>query len=315
MFDTIENDQFPPGGAAYAAYVDGGIGNQPNYAHIVSSFPGAHHMSITLFGANADAADVEPGAMSAASVPGWFARQKARGIARPCIYANASTMQDEIVPLLGELPGGRPATRLWTAHYGLGEHICGPHSCGALSVDADGTQWTQNAMGRVLDQSLLLANFFGAPAPAATAQQLLKPLPTVREGSTGGIVRTIQGLCCARGHAVTIDSGFGPLTLAALRDVQAAAKVSVDGVVGPATWLALAAWKAAQVPPVLAEGAAGALVRTVQGLLCARGYTVTVDGSYGPATAAGVEDLQRASRLGVDGIVGAQTYPALLGVA
>jgi hypothetical protein len=32
MFDTALNDQFPAGAAAYAAYVDGGIGNQPNYA-------------------------------------------------------------------------------------------------------------------------------------------------------------------------------------------------------------------------------------------------------------------------------------------
>ena len=51
MFDTALNDQFPSGAAAYAAYVDGGIGNQPNYAYIVSAFPKAQHLSIALFAA------------------------------------------------------------------------------------------------------------------------------------------------------------------------------------------------------------------------------------------------------------------------
>ena len=62
MYDTIYNDQFPAGAAAYAAYVDGGIGDQPNYAYIVSKFPKAQHLSISLFGNNADALDVESGA-------------------------------------------------------------------------------------------------------------------------------------------------------------------------------------------------------------------------------------------------------------
>jgi len=56
MFDTAQNDQFPAGAAAYAGYVDGGIGNQPNYAFIASAFPKAQHLSIALFpGDNADA--------------------------------------------------------------------------------------------------------------------------------------------------------------------------------------------------------------------------------------------------------------------
>jgi hypothetical protein len=50
LFDSIENGQFPPGGAAYAGYVDGHLGNQPNYAWVVSAFPHAHHLSIALFG-------------------------------------------------------------------------------------------------------------------------------------------------------------------------------------------------------------------------------------------------------------------------
>jgi hypothetical protein len=176
MYDTALNDQFPSGAAAYAAYVDGSVGNQPNYAYIVSNFPKAEHLSIALFSSNnADALDVESGASSPSDVPAWYAKQVARGIQRPVIYASASTMNANILPVLSQAGIARAKVRLWTAHYGLGEHICGPSSCGALSVNADGTQWTSSALGLVLDQSLLLENFFTAttasPTPTETELQ------------------------------------------------------------------------------------------------------------------------------------------------
>jgi hypothetical protein len=161
MFDTALNDQFPAGAAAYAGYVDGSVGNQPNYAYIVSAFPKAEHLSIALFADNnADALDVEAGASVPSDIPGWYARQIARGIQRPVIYASVSTMNSTILAVLSGAGIARASVRLWAAHYGLDEHICGPDSCGALSVNADGTQWTSNAQGLDLDQSLLLGNFF-----------------------------------------------------------------------------------------------------------------------------------------------------------
>jgi hypothetical protein len=171
MYDTIYNDQFPSGAQAYAAYVDGGIGDQPNYAYIVSAFPKAQHLSIALFSSdNADALDVEAGAASPSDVPGWYTRQKQRGIQRPCIYANVSTMDGSVLPVLSQANISRSSVRLWTAHYGLGEHICGPDTCGYLSINADGTQWTSSALGLVLDQSELVENFFttvqGVPVEA-----------------------------------------------------------------------------------------------------------------------------------------------------
>ena len=103
MFDTALNDQFPAGAAAYAAYVDGGLGDQPNYAYIVSTFPEAQHLSIALFASdNADALDVEPGAATPSDIPGWYARQVARGIQRPVLYASASAMNDQILPVLSQ---------------------------------------------------------------------------------------------------------------------------------------------------------------------------------------------------------------------
>jgi hypothetical protein len=108
MFDTALNDQFPAGAAAYAAYVDGGIGNQPNYAYIVSAFPKAQHLSIALFASdNADALDVEPGASAPSDIPGWYARQVARGIRRPVVYASASAMNGDVLPVLSRAGIGR----------------------------------------------------------------------------------------------------------------------------------------------------------------------------------------------------------------
>ena len=242
MYDTSQNGQFPPDAQAYAAYVDGGAGDQPNYQHVVSAYPGAHHLSIALFADHdADALDVEPGASAPADIPGWYSRQVARGIQRPVIYASASTMNDEILAVLSLAGIPRAKTRLWTAHYGAGEHVCGPGSCGDLCVGADGTQWTDNAMGRVLDQSLLLGDFFGPAVSTGLnwTELIVQQLPELSQGATGTYVRTVQFQCGERGHAVTVDGSFGPLTTAAVRDIQAAARITADGTVGPQTWPAL----------------------------------------------------------------------------
>jgi Putative peptidoglycan binding domain/Glycosyl hydrolases family 25 len=64
--------------------------------------------------------------------------------------------------------------------------------------------------------------------------------------------------------------------------------------------------------PTLASGATGQDVRSVQGLLNARGVSVTVDGSYGPSTRAAVTAFQHAKGLAADGSVGPATWPKLL---
>ena len=85
-------------------------------------------------------------------------------------------MNDEILPMLSQAGIARSTVRLWTAHYEVGQHICGPGSCGALSVNADGTQWTPNAVVNgqtlVLDQSLLLENFFTTDPTVITEAEL-----------------------------------------------------------------------------------------------------------------------------------------------
>jgi hypothetical protein len=245
MYDAESNSEFPPGAPAYAAYVDGHAGDQPNYAHVTAAYPDARHLSIALSADDdADALDVENGAASPADVPGWIARQHVRGVVRPCVYASVSVMKAEILPLVG---GWLPASvRLWTAHYD-GEHICGPKSCGQLPVDADGTQWTSGALGRQLDQSILNDDFFGAPAPATVEADVT--LQQLENGSTGQAVQNWQGLLVAHalGYLIAtgkgnvmqqagVDGSFGAKTEAATKRFQAGAGLPATGVVDAATW-------------------------------------------------------------------------------
>lgn len=241
MFDAIDDTQFPAGAAAYAAYVDGDLADQPNYSFIVRAFPDAEHLSITLDPSKrAMALDVETGAATPADIPTWYARQRVAGVARPCVYANASTMEAGVIVVLSARQIPRASVRLWSAHYTEEPHICGPASCGATSIDMDGTQWTEHALGRDLDQSLLLDDFFGSqPAPPLPEWEIDMGLPTVQAGSTGPIVKSIQGLCAARGHATAIDGSYGNLTMQAVKSCQQAAGVAMDGICGPVTWVVL----------------------------------------------------------------------------
>lgn len=62
------------------------------------------------------------------------------------------------------------------------------------------------------------------------------PHPTLKRGSYGRDVRTIQGWV-----GTGIDGDFGPMTEAAVKDWQRAHGLVVDGIVGPKTWAALEA--------------------------------------------------------------------------
>ena len=65
-------------------------------------------------------------------------------------------------------------------------------------------------------------------------------------------------------------------------------------------------WRTARV------GAVSSAVSGIQYLLRAHGHLVTVDGSYGPATRAGVAGFQAAAGLAADGVVGPQTWARLV---
>ena len=64
--------------------------------------------------------------------------------------------------------------------------------------------------------------------------------------------------------------------------------------------------------PLVRKGDQNHPVKTLQYLLGARGHTVTVDGIFGPKTDAAVRAFQQQKGLAVDGIVGPNTWGALI---
>ncbi len=70
------------------------------------------------------------------------------------------------------------------------------------------------------------------------------PSPVLRRGSRGEDVTAWQELLRARGYPVALDGDFGLATDAATRALQRAARLTIDGVVGPSTRAAAASFTA-----------------------------------------------------------------------
>jgi peptidoglycan hydrolase-like protein with peptidoglycan-binding domain len=240
MPDSIYPDDLPPGYGQYLGYADGQWVTAPV---LRKKFPAARIVALTVNGStlDADGCDREPWDLTPEQAADWTARKRARDGGRPVVYVSAANVTGALDALAARSVT-RDQVRLLSAHYGIGEHICAPDVPGCGYPAADGTQWSDafpGVNGLSVDMSVLNDGFFG-PAPVPPWQEaMMQALPTIREGSAGGIVRTIQGLCCARGHATAIDGDFGPGTDAAVRACQEAAKVAVDGIVGPVTWRVL----------------------------------------------------------------------------
>jgi peptidoglycan hydrolase-like protein with peptidoglycan-binding domain len=138
----------------------------------------------------------------------------------------------------------------------------------------------------------------------------IQPWPLVQQGSQDHPVKTLQYLLGARGHPVTVDGIFGPVTDAAVRAFQQGKHLAVDGIVGPQTWTALIV--------EISEGSTGDAVRGVQEEFQFRNLSgdpnkgLQADGIFGPKTRAAVLGFQQALGIAVDGIVGPITWQALV---
>ena len=249
MYDAVDISQIPSNPAAVAGYVDGAF----QTAHVLAArFPHARLLTIAVSASSdAMALDIETGDATPSQAAQWYARQKARGVQRPVLYASVELMHEQVVPALRAAGVGRPDVRLWAAHY-AGKHICGPSTCGEIGIDVDGCQFTDVAFGRQLDQSMLLPDFFvtapspvpvpppaPAPLPAPAPnwlEAIVRELPTLQQGDSSEDVKTAQGLLVARGHPVAVDASFGPATHEAVTAFQQGAGLAADGVVGQHTW-------------------------------------------------------------------------------
>lgn len=129
--------------------------------------------------------------------------------------------------------------------------------------------------------------------------------PVLKSGSTGTQVTSLQHLLTAHGAATGADGSYGALTVTAVKKFQASRGLTADGVTGAATWGAI-------TQKVARSGDAGSLVKAAQVQLKRNGYSLTVDGSFGPATLSAVKSFQSKKGLSVDGVVGPNTWRALV---
>lgn len=264
MFDDTNVGLLPAGDFAYAGYVGG---KWPTFPELQRRFPGHRLLSIAVNASeDAECLDIEKGDATIDEAPDWFKRQHVRGVYRPVLYVDASNMRalEETMAQAG-IPRG--AWRLWTAHYLHKAHLCAPWSCGFGVQEADGTQWTNQALGLSLDQSVLNPEFFDnpakpPPAPASQEDALMNKLPTLKQGDKDGpdtvhFVMRVQALVKVIGHSnvdekhpylqaaadLATDGDFGPGTRFALEGVQRRFALTPDGVCGPKTWaLLVAGW-------------------------------------------------------------------------
>lgn len=104
---------------------------------------------------------------------------------------------------------------------------------------------TANACKRKVRSASSIAGY-GRPAYSGSGggstarnwtEAMVKKLPTLKRGSKGEDVQSLQGLLRARSHnEVVIDGEFGETTEKAVKAVQRWGDVADDGVVGPDTW-------------------------------------------------------------------------------
>ncbi len=122
-------------------------------------------------------------------------------------------------------------------------------------------------------------------------------------------VRSVQYLLCHHGNSVKVDGIFGPKTVEAVKKFQRSKSLKQDGVVGDQTWAALVV--------TVKRGDRGEAVKAVQSQFEARTGSGDplpdfLDGIYGPQTEEVVRNFEEVVGLGVDGIVGAATWNALV---
>lgn len=158
MYDSVTVGEIPADAKAVAGYVGG---TWVTFPILKLQFPHARHLSIAVASnEDADCLDIENGDARIGDAPGWFHRQKRLGARKPAFYISAA-YADALVSYLKREGIKRREYRLITAHYGDGRHRCGPDTCGLVrSTKADGTQYTDEALGRTLDESVLSRRFF-----------------------------------------------------------------------------------------------------------------------------------------------------------
>lgn len=197
MYDDVTATLIPTSAEVIGYYVNGLYANGTQIAKL---FPKARLVGITVTAsAKADVLDVETGDATIAQIYGWLkAYPKSDATTLPVIYINAGNVQLMMATMKAN--GFKQGTDylIWSAHYTGSAHICGPKTCGATGPYAvNGTQWTDAADNRSLDESEIEATFIKS-LPAATTTAA----PVTRTLTIDGIKVTLE---TGKSYTIEVD--------------------------------------------------------------------------------------------------------------
>lgn len=222
--------------------------------------------------------------------------------------------------------------------------------CDGRRVTCDGlSQWgTVDLAKQGLTPYEILTHYYGnnldirtAPVKAAVESYPGKPLQVGSVGSDVEILQSrlnrISNNYPAIPKIFPVDGIFDQRTANAVKEFQKIFNLSADGIVGPATWYKIAYVFSSvkglgeltsegitlqdisrKYPGVLSQGMTGEIIRVLQYYLAVLGSfyaelpVIQVDGVFGPNTREAVVAFQNYSGLTPDGIVGRDTWNALL---
>ena len=223
--------------------------------------------------------------------------------------------------------------------------------CNGTTSTCDGlSQWGSEALAQEgADYMTILRRYYGGnielvnDAPIRDVPNSYPGYP-LRQGATGEDVVVLQAMLNRIGQNYPaiprlsqVDGIFGPKTLEAVRKFQSIFGLSVDGVVGRATWyklvfLYVAVTKLSELVSegqnftqvqgpsgiqVLRSGDRGPAVSALQYFLSLIGQysftlpTLDIDGIFGPKTKQAVQDAQTAFGLPATGVVDNATWQKL----
>ncbi len=202
----------------------------------------------------------------------------------------------------GSYAAGGPPAAVWDALVSFCTQVCTSYGITASSIHGHRDFIATTCPGKAFYARIPALRTAVAVRIAAAR---LRTWPTLSAGSAGIAVTAAQHLLRANGSVVAaVDGSFGSATRAAVTDFQTRRGLSGGGVLGATTWEALVVQ--------LRRGASGDAVRGLQSLLVAAGRPVAVDGSFAAGTEQAVQGFQSATQLPADGIVGADTWFALV---
>ena len=135
----------------------------------------------------------------------------------------------------------------------------------------------------------------------------------LKEGDKGAAVSALQSRLIALGYDCGyIDGIFGIKTKSALIAFQKANSISETGALDNKINVALEVTISEEKLPQIKKGSTGQYVIMLQRILSKQKYKLAEDGIFGKLTEAAVFEFQKKSGIAVDGIVGKNTWHAIL---